>query len=288
MIISNNSEILDEIIPVSVVMSVYDGIELDHLNIAVNSILNQTFNRFEFIIVLDGVKRNDIRLFLESLKISDKRVRLICIPENKGLANAMNKAIKSAMGEFIVRMDADDISHCNRIEKLVENMRLNNNLDILGSFIEEFSEPNLSEVKKIVKYPIKHEDMKNYFVKRNPLAHASVIFRMRFFDKAGFYPLFSIKNEDTLLWLSGFTNGCKFANLPDVLYSVRFTKRMGSRRIGLRKSFSDFVDRLRVIIDLKASSINVFYAIGMFIVQSLPYPIYSYIRSNLIHSHKID
>ena len=270
----------NEIPLVSVIMSVYDGVECEHLQIAVDSILNQTFDNFDFIIVLDGVMRDDIKTYCQTLKDSDRRVRLICIPQNKGLANALNNAIISTNSEFIIRMDADDISYPNRIHKLVEHMISNKDLDVTGSFVDEFSEE--CGEKKIVEYPTKHEDMKKLFVKRNSIAHPSVIFRRSFFDKAGYYPLFSVRNEDTLLWLSGFLNGCRFSNLAEVLYSLRFNKETGTRRIGLRKSFSDLVDRLRVIIDLRAGTINIFYAIALFIIQNMPYSIYSYLRCKLV------
>jgi len=287
MLKDNDLENPDLFIPVSVVMCVYDGNKLNELKVAVDSILNQTFTKYEFIIVLDGVKREDIKSYLEDLKNSDERVKLIHLLENKGAANAINHAIKSAKGEFIVRMDADDVSHRKRVEKLVEYMQSNDDIDVSGSFIEEFSGSDPSKINKIRIYPTEHEAMKKYFAKSNPLGQGPSIFRRRFFEKAGYYPLFSPKNEDTLLWLSGFINDCKFSNLPEVLYSVRFNKGTGSRRIGLKKSFSDLVDRLRVIIDLNASWVNIIYAIGLFIVQSMPYPIYMYIRSILIHRKSI-
>lgn len=265
---------------ISIVMCVYDGDELRYLTEAADSILCQTFPDFEFIIVMDGVKRDDIRQYLEGLRKQDARVRLVIIPENSGLGNALNTAISSAAGEFIIRTDADDISYPNRAEKLVEFMNSHEDVDVAGSFIEEFFEESVD--RRIVGYPTQHGDIKKIFARRNGIAHASVIFRKRFFDKTGYYPLFSIRNEDTLLFLSGLVNGCKFANIPEVLYSVRYTKRMGSRRIGFRKSFSDFVDRLRIIIDTRASLSNVFYALGMLMVQNLPYSIYSRLRSALV------
>jgi hypothetical protein len=178
-------------------------------------------------------------------------------------------------------MDADDISKPNRLEKLVKYMISNPELDVAGSFIEEFSEQ--SNVKNIIKYPTKHDEMKKLFLRRNPLAHASVIFRRRFFEKAGYYPLYSIRNEDTLLWLNGFVNGCRFGNVSEVLYLVRFNKRMGYRRIGFKKSFSDFVDRLRIIIDLNGGVLDVFFPFGLFLIQNLPYPLYKWIRAKLIY-----
>lgn len=265
-------------------MSVYDGDNPNYLKNAIESILNQTFKNIEFIIILDGLKRKDLKNIIYQYKEANNNIVVNELTKNKGLAYALNKGIKLAKGEYLVRMDADDISHPKRIEKLVKYMEININLDVSGSFIKEFSEN--SKITKIATFPIKHEEMKKYFAKRNPLAHSSVIFRRRFFDKAGFYPLFSIRNEDTLLWLSGFINGCNFSNFPEVLYSIRFNEGMISRRVGTRKSFSDLLDRLRIIIDLKASFINVFYAIGVFIIQNLPHSLYNFIRSILIHEKR--
>lgn len=265
-------------------MSVYDGDNPNYLKNAIESILNQTFKNIEFIIILDGVKREDLRKVIYHYKEATNNIIIDELLENKGLAYALNRGIKLAKGEYLIRMDADDISYPKRIERLVKHMKSNNDLDVSGSFVEEFSEN--SKIKKIVKYPTKHNDIKKLFAKRNPIAHSSVIFRRRFFDKAGFYPLFSIRNEDTLLWLSGFINGCIFSNLPEVLYSIRFNERMISRRVGIRKSFSDLIDRLRVIIDLKVNFISAFYAIGVFVVQNLPYSLYNFIRSILIHEKR--
>lgn len=267
---------------VTATLSVYDGLDIKYLPAAVESILNQTYSNIEFIIVLDGVKRQDIRLYLEDIKNSYNRVRLIDLPENKGLGNALNHAFKAANGEFILRMDADDISHPNRVKKLLEYMESHSEIDVLGSYLEEFSTED-DNVRKVMKYPIEHSEIRKGFAKRNTLVHPTVLYRRTFFEKAGLYPLFSIRNEDTLLFLSGFVSGCKFANLPEVIYSMRFNLEMSGRRIGLRKSMSDFVDRLRVIIDLKASWTNLFYALALLFIQNLPCSLYFKARSFLLH-----
>jgi len=266
---------------VSVIMSTYDGDKSGYLVEAIESILKQSYKKIEFIIILDGVKREDLRKVIYNYKKVANNLVIYELPENKGLAYALNRGIKLAKGEYLIRMDADDISYPKRIEKLVEYMKTNNKIDVAGSFVEEFCEG--SKIRRVVEYPIEHRDMKKLFAKRNPISHPSAIFRKRFFNKAGFYPLFSVRNEDTLLWLSGFVNGCNFSNLPEILYAMRFNKEMGSRRNSLRKSFSDFIDRLRVIIDLHARWTNGFYAFGVFIVQILPYPIYMYLRSKIVH-----
>jgi glycosyltransferase involved in cell wall biosynthesis len=261
-------------------MSIYDGDNINYVMEAIDSIINQTYQFIEFIIVLDGVKRNDLNEIIKLYIKKDERIKIRELKRNMGLAFCLNEGIKMAKGEYIIRMDADDISKVNRVEKLVKFMESNPEIDIAGSFIEEF-EDNLKDTR-LIKYPEKNEDMKKLFFRRNPLAHASVIFRKSFFEKAGLYPLISIRNEDTLLWLSGFKYGCKFSNIPEALYLVRFYKDNYFRRSGLKKSLSDFVDRLRIIIDLNGSFYDLLYALATLVVQNMPYCLYNYIRKKFI------
>ena len=101
---------------ISVVMSNYNT-EESYLRASIESILNQTYENFEFIIVDDCSTDNSIDV-IESY--SDKRIKLIKNKENMGLTKSLNVAIKEAKGEFIARMDADDISLPQRFEKQVE------------------------------------------------------------------------------------------------------------------------------------------------------------------------
>jgi len=264
---------------VSVVMSVYDGDDPIYVKESIESILLQTYRCLEFIIVLDGVHRKDIIEVVEQYEGFDKRIIVLNTVENRGLGFAMNMAIMKARGKYIVRMDADDISKVDRIEKLVNYMDSNRSIDISGSYIEEYeNDQRLREVQ----YPMQHREMKRLFLRRNPLAHPSVIFRRSYFDKAGYYPLISIRNEDTLLWLSGFKNSCIFSNVPEVLYRFRINEKTRRRRAGLKKSISDFVDRMRVIIDLNGNLVDVFYALGAIVVQNMPNSIYNIIRMKII------
>jgi len=264
-------------------MSVYNGDKPVWLRDAIESILNQTYRFFEFIIVLDGVARNDLLNTINFYKNKDNRILVISLDKNKGLGFALNKAIELSKGEYIIRMDADDISMPNRIEKLVNFMNSHPNIDVAGSFIKEFT--NNTKFGTIIRYPITHDNMRRLFLRRNPLAHSSVIFRKSYFLKAGYYPLFSIRNEDTLLWLSGFKNDCIFSNIPDPLYLVRSHKETYMRRRGIKKSLSDFVDRIRVIIDLNGSFLDILYAFGVMIVSNLPYNLYRFFRLRIIQKN---
>ena len=102
---------------VSVVMSVYNG-EL-FLKEAIDSILSQTYKKFEFIIIDDGSTDGSLNIINE---YSDERIKILVNPKNEGLIFSLNKGIELALGTYIVRMDADDISLPQRIEEQVSFM----------------------------------------------------------------------------------------------------------------------------------------------------------------------
>ncbi len=117
---------------ISVVMSNYNTDEL-YLRASIESILNQTYENFEFIIVDDCSTDNSLNV-IESY--SDKRIKLIKNKQNMGLTKSLNIAIKEAKGEFIARMDADDISLPQRFEKQVEFLTSNHKYIACGTAIK--------------------------------------------------------------------------------------------------------------------------------------------------------
>src|SRR3989338_5597380 len=125
---------------ICVIMSVYNG--LPYLKEAVKSILNQTYKNFEFIIV-DDASRDKTWQFLKSLK--DKRVKLIQNKKNLGLAASLNIAIRLAQGDFIARMDADDISLSNRFEEQIKYLTKHQEIDLCGTWV-----PLIDDTGKIV------------------------------------------------------------------------------------------------------------------------------------------
>ena len=107
-------------IKVSVVMSVFNG--KNWLKYSIESILNQTFRDFEFIIVDDGSTDSSIDI-MNFYKSKDKRIKIIS-KKNTGLADSLNIAIKSAKSEWIARIDCDDKSDIHRLEKQYLLMKL--------------------------------------------------------------------------------------------------------------------------------------------------------------------
>lgn len=256
---------------VSIIMSVYNGDSTVYLRESIHSIVNQSYKNIEIILIGDGVTELNLLNEIREIELQCNDV-LTFFPQdkNKGLAFCMNLAISKANGCFIARMDADDIMDLKRLEEQVVFLKENSQVDIVGSFIKEFNIDSGTE--KLVTYPVDHESMKDSFGKRNPLAHPSVMMKRSFFDKAGYYPLHTDKDEDTILWLNGFLNNCRFANIPLPLTNMRVSNGFFERRSGIFKAWQDFRNRSRVIMSLNLSKTNFIYSIGRFIIQIIPSP----------------
>lgn len=120
-------------IAISVIMSVHNT-ETEYLNIAIQSILDQTFRDFEFIIINDG-SNEECTTVLKEYK--DTRIELITNPKNYGLTKSLNIGLHRAVGKYIARMDADDYSYPERFESQYQYMEQHKEIDILGSWVRE-------------------------------------------------------------------------------------------------------------------------------------------------------
>ena len=253
-----------------IIMSIYNGDKLDYIQQALESIYNQS-TKGDIFIKIDGNVDAEVYTFLSNEYKSNKIAYLSKRGENRGLSISLNELLHVVFErgyQYIARMDADDVMLPNRLKLQYEFMQENIDIDVLGGFIEEFGDD--FKYNKIVKYPLFHAGMYAFFAKRVPLAHPTTFFRRSFFEKAGLYPITSPTNEDTLLWLKGFSTGCKFANIPEVLVKVRVSKAFFGRRGGIVKSWSDFKDRVKVIKTLGYNNSSYFYALALFMVNIAP------------------
>lgn len=119
-----------ESILISVIMSVYSE-KLSWLRLSIESILNQTYSNFEFIIILDNPHNPEMLEFLTCYENSDNRIYLIKNEYNIGLTASLNKGLSIARGEYIARMDGDDISHIRRFEEQLK--LIDANTAVIGS-----------------------------------------------------------------------------------------------------------------------------------------------------------
>jgi len=220
---------------IAIIMSVYKNDNLADLKEALESLYEQT-KVADIFIQEDGLLTNSLELFLDN-ELKEKRIEYLGKrKENFGLAYGLNELLKKVLPtyEYIARMDADDISVKNRIEKQVKFLEKNKEVDVVGGWIKEFNiDSNLTQV---VSYRESMGDIKKNLLKHNPMAHVTVCFRNRFFDTIPAYDI-SKSNEDFDLWIRALKKGLILHNLQEVLVEVRTSNDFFNRRRNLKRAW---------------------------------------------------
>lgn len=226
----NNYEVL-----ISIILPVYNGAE--HLTECIESLLSQTYKNFELIIVDDGSTDNT-PMILRNFTQKDKRIKIITHKNNKKQIAAGNTALKNTTGVYIARMDADDISFPNRLEKQIEFLQKNLNVGILGSWVH------------IIDNDGKHIETMETNTSQGFLGwsllfdasfvHSSVMMRKEIIIKTGYYQ--TQQAEDYDLWSRVYTIA-NVANLPIVLQK----KRVWSGQVALKVPVETFECVLQIM-----------------------------------------
>jgi glycosyltransferase involved in cell wall biosynthesis len=224
---------------VSVVMSVYNA--EDYLKESIDSILNQTFPNFEFIIVDDGSTDRSLEI-IKSYK--DSRIRLLK-QNNTGLAIALNNAIKISDSPFIARMDSDDIALAVRLEKQVRFLKENEDYLLVGANVLVIDKDG--EFVYQSSLPLSWEEIQTKFPDSS-FFHSSVIFRRGPFDRCGgYFEEISKFNcfEDSILWNQMKRYG-KMANIDTPLLKYRLrpsasTQKSGRKAIKTNAVFKEII-----------------------------------------------
>ena len=205
---------MDKTPRISVLMCVYNGEE--YLREAVESILNQTFSDIEFIIVDDGSTDNT-ETILDSF--DDPRILRSRNNENIGLTRSLNKGLAMARGEYIARMDADDISLPERLAAQVAFLDEHPEIGVLGSAVQVIDARG--SLIRVLRYPTTHEFFLWSLCFYSPIAHPTVVFRRTAVEHVGGYDDALLAGQDRDLW-QRLSTAARFANLPEVylLYRV--------------------------------------------------------------------
>lgn len=203
---------------ISVLMSIYNE-KIEWIHQSVNSILNQTYQDFEYIIIIDNPDLpKNIVTYLQSKVQNDKRIILRYNKENLGLARSLNIGLQIACGKYIARMDADDISMPIRLEKELDYIKAHN-ADMVSCQRIEIDEygKELGKVIHISNNPSKELPYTNFIVHPGILIKKEVILRL------GGYRNFC-KSQDYDLWLRLISNGYKISVMPDCLLQYRIRR----------------------------------------------------------------
>ncbi len=234
---------------VTVLMPVYNASEF--LRETMDSILDQTYEEFEFLIINDGSTDSSVNI-IESYE--DERIRLIHNPENLGLIKTLNKGIETAHGKYIVRMDADDIAEKNRIETQVNFMENNYDVAVAGSNGMMFLS-NKPMIKKPTDFPTRYSEIRCKLLFESPIMHPAVIMRKSVLLENNYRYRDEYKaTEDYGLWME-IAKDNKIVNIPQKLLRYRIVsssvtnqalKRMSDRIKVMKKIYILGLDYLGV------------------------------------------
>jgi glycosyltransferase involved in cell wall biosynthesis len=258
---------------ISVLMPVYNGAEF--LAEAIDSILQQTYGHFEFLIINDG-STDASELIIESY--DDPRIVYVKNEVNQGLIYSLNKVIGLSKGKYIARMDADDVSNASRFEKQVAEFERDMTLVVCGSFIKTFGNGKVDFVNHI---PVTHPQIVSSVFYRCPFAHPTVMIRKDSLLKLEeFYREDYKHSEDYDLWSRlVFLGTCK--NIPEFLLNYRVHGRQVSTVFEELKyiSVSRIQYNLLIQIGINPSPRDVFFFLNFY--KGISNKDVSYLRDGL-------
>ena len=203
---------------VSVIMSVYQE-KTEWLISSIESILQQTYTDFEFIIVVDNPEIVELIKIIKTFAQKDIRVKFFINDKNKGLIYSLNRALENTHGKYIARMDADDISHPDRLKKQLQYLECNN-LDLIGSNIHLFKNNNeiFYTTDKLLTHVSLRHMLKNGAI---GIVHPTFFGKEKVFKQLNGYTD-SLYTEDMEFLARVFCNDFKVGNIKEVLLDCRY------------------------------------------------------------------
>jgi len=244
---------------ISVIMSVYNS--ETWLKESIQSVLDQTFTNFEFIIINDGSNDRSSQI-IENFKKKDSRIRVINNNENIGLANSLNKGILASKGNWIARIDADDICYKSRFKDLISLSKTFHNTLLFGSSHNEINEKG--EILRHCIYPSKSKRLKfRLITKGGFFSHSSAFYSRKLVEDLGGYRPQIHRAEDYDLWLR-ISEKTQIICATKPLVSVRQHNSQISKENGMKRQIVDsnvalvlfFLRKLKIEPKLESENFN--------------------------------
>ncbi|MFF2910154.1 glycosyltransferase family 2 protein [Paenibacillus sp. NPDC057934] len=219
---------------ITVLMSAYNT--RPYIKNAVESILNQTCRDFEFLII-DDCSTDGTLEYLQSLE--DPRIRLITHATNKGLVHCLNEGLDLSTGEYIARMDSDDISAPHRFETQLRYMESHPEVGVLGTFITLFHNGEL------VSKPTSHEDIRCWQLFYCCVGHPTVFMRSSVLKEHDIHYNPGFKHAEDYEFWSRLSELTRIENLPEYLFSYRVHEgQISTRQHQAQRLTADRVRRM--------------------------------------------
>ena len=207
---------------ISVIMPVYNGERF--IRETIDSVLNQTYRKFEFIIVNDGSVDSTQQIISS---YDDKRIIPLNLTTNQGVSNARNAGTDLAKGEFIAFCDADDLYDPGRLQTQLDFLTSNPTVDVCGSYFIVFENGQ----ETLIKHPLTDSEIKKHFFTTNCIGQPSVMGKSSVFRKYKYSPELQA-SEDYDLWARMAIGGVVFANVPFPLVKYRLHPAQASKTKG--------------------------------------------------------
>lgn len=213
----------------SVLMSLYIKEKPEYLRAAIESMLAQTVQPDEIVIVKDGPLTAELEDVLAQYEVAYPELfHIVPSAVNIGLGKALNLGLNACRNELVARMDTDDISKPERCEKQLKVFAEKPELSIVGTFVDEFySSPD--QVVSVRAVPEKHEDIYNFAKRRTAFTHPAVMYRKsKVLEFGGYSDL--RRNQDVDLFGRMLFGGCKAENIGESLLYFRSDDALAKRR----------------------------------------------------------
>ena len=215
----------------SVLMSVYYKEKPEFLCQSIYSMINQTVQTNDFVLVCDGPLTEELDEVIACFSHnSPPYFRVVRVETNQGLGHALNIGLNYCKNEFVARMDSDDISVKERCAMQMHKFEENSELAVISGTVQEFT-GSTEHITAIKVLPEQHEDIYEYAKMRCPFNHPAVMYRKSAVLHAGGYqevPLY----EDYDLWVRMLIGGVKTYNFPETLCLMRADEGLYNRRGG--------------------------------------------------------
>ncbi|MGB5824671.1 MAG: glycosyltransferase [Proteocatella sp.] len=201
---------------ISVIMSVYNGEK--YLKESIQSVLNQTYRNFEFLII-DDASSDKTEEIIKKFAKKDNRIKYYKNDTNVGLTKNLNKLISYSSGDLIARMDADDIAISNRFLSQIKVFEERNDIEFIFSNAEIIDNDSKFVCNSWMPYDCK--DVLSLMPQFNYIIHPSIMIKKVIFEKVGYYNEKFVKGQDKELWLRCIQNDIKFYFINENLIRYR-------------------------------------------------------------------
>ena len=253
----------------SVLMSLYIKEKPEYLNLAIQSMVEQTLMPDEIVIVKDGPITNALQEILDNYtKKYPKLFNIVGYKENKGLGYALNYGLEHCRNELIARMDTDDISKLNRCERQIERFNKKPELSIVGAWVDEFY-ISIDKIESTRRVPTDYLDIYKFAKRRAAFNHPVVMYRKsKVLENKGYDNL--RRNQDVDLFGRMLFSGCRAENIGESLLYFRANNDLAKRRKSWENTKS-YIDTIKKFWKMGYSSFNDYIVvmlaqIGMYLI----------------------